>query len=26
MYFYKIQATTADGMSKIVSGKFIKLR
>ena len=26
MYFYKIQASTADGMSKIVSGKFIKLR
>ncbi len=26
MYFYKIQVTTADGLSKIVSGKFIKLR
>lgn len=26
IYFYKIQLTTADGLSKIVSGKFIKLR
>lgn len=26
MYFYKIQASTTDGLSKIVSGKFIKLR
>ncbi len=26
IYFYKIQVTTGDGLSKIVSGKFIKLR
>ncbi len=26
IYFYKIQLTTTDGLSKIVSGKFIKLR
>ncbi len=26
IYFYKIQVTTTDGLSKIVSGKFIKLR